>query len=287
VDFSGAERPGESVWITEAELSDGELTVESCRSARTAFDARDREAVLGGVVDRVDGVDVAGFDFPFGLPRAVIEELDGPDEWRATVPWVGEAFADADAFAEECKRGARRATGGDRTYLRRATDDPVGAKSPYHFFTHKQAYHGITDVLAPLLDRAAEVAPMTTERTTTGDGPVVLETYPAGTLRRLDLPDENYKDTTDDARRARESILRGLETEESSGDGVTETAGAVDDGRATPRVVVDGTDRERALSDDGGDALDSLIAAAGTARAVDRGFAVENRYDPLEGYVYV
>ncbi len=269
VDFSGADRPGESVWVTEATLSD-ELVVERCRSARAAFDTREREAVLAALVECVRGADAAGLDFPFGLPRAVIEELAGPTAWRETVAWVGETFADAEAFADRCKTAARARTGGERTYLRRATDDPVGAKSPYHFFTHKQAYHGITAVLAPLLDHGAGVAPMVDG----ADGAAtVIETYPAGTLRRLGLPDENYKDASEEARRTRASILRGLETGGTA---------------ATPRVVVGEGDRERALSDDGGDALDSLVAAVGTARAVEREFAVEtDRYDPLEGYVYV
>lgn len=276
VDFSGADRPGESVWITEGTLSDGDLVVARCRSARAAFDARGREAVLAALVERVCDADVAGFDFPFGLPRPVIEELAGPEEWRETVAWIGEEFTDAETFADRCKRAAGAATGGDRTYLRRATDDPVGAKSPYHFFTYKQAFHGTRRVLGPLLDRGATVGPMTGragETDADGERPTAIETYPAGTLRRLELPDENYKDASDDARRAREAILRGLET-----------GGEV----PTLQVVVDEEDRERALSDEGGDALDSLVAAVATARAVERGFAVDDgRYDPLEGYVYV
>lgn len=285
VDFSGADRPGESVWITEATLS-GDLVVERARSARAAFDARGRETVLAALVERVRDADAVGFDFPFGLPRAVIEELTGPGEWRATVAWIGETFADAGAFADRCKRAARAATDGERTYLRRATDDPVGAMSPYHFFTDKQAYHGTTQVLGPLLDGGVAVAPMTTaDAGADGKRPTVVETYPAGTLRRLGLPDQNYKDGSDDARRARESILRGLETG-ASPDGGERAPGR--DPASTPEVIVGETDRERALSDDGGDALDSLVAAVGTARAVERGFAVETgRYDPLEGYVYV
>jgi hypothetical protein len=212
----------------------------------------------------------------------VIERLDGPEEWRETVAWIEETFASAESFTDRCKRATGAATDGDRTYLRRATDDPVGAKSPYHFFTYKQAFHGTRQVLGPLLDRGATVAPMTTGAD--GEGLTVIETYPAGTLRRLGLPDENYKDTSDDARRIRETILRGLETGDEGGRAAT----AGNDPDPTPAVVIGESDRERALSDDGGDALDSLVAAVGTARAIERAFAVEaDRYDPLEGYVYV
>jgi hypothetical protein len=46
--------------------------------------------------------------------------------------------------------------------------------------------------------------------------------------------------------------------------------------------------REQCLGDPEGDALDSLIACVATARAVESGFVVEaDRYDPLEGYIYV
>lgn len=275
VDFSGAARPGESVRVAEASLDD-RLRVECCRSARAAFGASGREDVLAALVDHVDGRGVVGVDCPFGLPRPVVEALDGPTTWAETVRWVGETFVDADEFAGRCKAATRAATDGERTYLRRATDGPVGAKSPYHFFTHRQAFHGVRDVLAPLLDRGAGVAPMTGEP---ADGEsTVVEVYPAGTLRRLELPDENYKTASDEARRTRERILSGLE----AGDDDPGAAG----GR--PVTVADGRTRERVLADDGGDALDAVVAAVAAARASERDFAVDDgRYNPLEGYVYV
>ncbi|PSQ38316.1 hypothetical protein BRD10_04225 [Halobacteriales archaeon SW_12_71_31] len=275
--------PGESVWIAEASLDD-RLRVERCRSARTAFGASGRENVLAALVDHVDDRSVVGVDCPFGLPRPVVEALDGPTTWRETVRWVGETFVDADEFAGRCKAATRAATDGERTYLRRATDGPVGAKSPYHFFTHRQAFHGVRDVLAPLLDRGAGVAPMTGEP---ADGkPTVVEVYPAGTLRRLGLPDESYKTASSEARRTRERILAGLEAE-----GSVDTGADTDDSGGAggrPVTVADGRTRERVLADDGGDALDAVVAAVAAARAFDRDFAVDDgRYDPLEGYVYV
>jgi hypothetical protein len=276
VDFSGAKRPGESIWITEARLGDG-LTVERCRAAGETLGERGRAAVLSALVDHVDGAAVVGFDFPFGLPRPVVETLDGPATWSETVTWVRDEFPDAETFAERCQSAAQTATDGDRTYLKRATDGPVGAKSPYHFFTFRQAYHGVGEVLAPLLGREVAVAPMTVDRRGGGsrerdhrrDGrPTVVEAYPAGTLRRLDLPAERYKDDTEPARSRRERILAGVTEDEA--------------------VSVARTARTAALSDPGGDALDSLVAAVAAARALTTAFRVAaDRYDPLEGYVYV
>ncbi len=279
VDFSGAARPGDDVWITTASLAaDGDtLVVERLRSAEDALGASGREAVLAGLVDHVRDAAVVGFDFPFGLPRPVVAELGGPATWRETVAWVGREFTDADEFATRCKAATRARTDGERTYLRRVTDDPVGAKSPYHFFTVRQAYHGQTAVLGPLLDRGVAVAPMVADRR---DRPTAVEAYPAGTLRRLGLPAERYKDDTEAARTARERILSGLQTSEAA-------AGAAAD-PGTPRVVVDESGRSAALDDAGGDALDSLVAAVAAAGAMSRGFAPdESRYDPLEGYVFV
>jgi len=283
VDFSGAREPGESVWIAETTPDGDDLRVDRCRSARTALGASERADVLGSLVEYVDGHDVVGLDFPFGLPRPVTEV--GPGAWRETVRWVGKTFDDAEAFAEHCTATTRRDSGGERTYVGRETDGPVGAKSPYHFFTYKQAFHGMRDVLGPLLDRGASVAPMTGGGATTA-GTTVVEVYPAGTLRRLGLPDRRYKDASHEARRTRETILAGLE---GSGEPATGGDGATSGPTAVPRLAVgDDATRERVLSDAGGDALDAVLAAVAAARALDRGFEpVEERYDPLEGYVFV
>ena len=92
------------------------------------------------------------------------------------------------------------------------------------------------------VDGAVSVPPMEAPGEST-----VIEIYPAGTLRRLDTVDEGYKESTDEAAARRETILEALS--------------------AATKLEVDlpASVRERALEDDGGDALDSVIAAVATA----------------------
>ncbi|MFQ3320662.1 MAG: hypothetical protein ACI80F_002748, partial [Natronomonas sp.] len=68
----------------------------------------------------------------------------------------------------------------------------------------------------------------------------VIEIYPAGTLRRLETVDEQYKDSAHDARGRRDASLTRLESD---------TVGGI-------AVTMDEAVRETALSESGGDALD-------------------------------
>ena len=272
VDFSGAAQPGESIWLTETTVDDGRLRVDRCTSAGDALDATDRSTVLSGLVDRLlkDPPDAVGFDFPFCLPRAVLDDLAPSVESYDDVCDLFSGFDSATAMRDACTDSANAVTNGDRTYLRRATDDPLGAKSPYHFFTFRQCYHGVTEILGPLIDHGVTVRPMLD-----GNGPTVVEVYPAATLSRLGLPRENYKNDHEDARQTRKRIVEHLERRHA------------DDADGVVRPL-DGRTRTDLLNDTDGDALDSLVAAVATARALRRDFAVDDdRCDPLEGYIYI
>ena len=263
IDFSGSTEPGEDVWLTTGEWDGHRLRVTDARPASEAFDASGREAVLAGLRAFVREGDVTGLDFSFGLPRVIPPE--SVDSWAESLRWVREqGYADALAAQADWKDRAR-ASDADSVELKRATDSPVGASSPYSFITRYQTFHGMRDVLWPLVeDEAVAVQPMVDS-----DGPTLVEAYPAGTLRALGLPDTKYKDDAKypDAPAKRERILAGL----------------VEWGAEVPASI-----RGRLLGDPDGDALDSLVAAVATARAVASGFAVDGeRYEPVEGYIYV
>ncbi|SEW06941.1 DUF429 domain-containing protein [Halobacterium jilantaiense] len=266
VDFSGASRAGENIWVTEAVAEHGALTVRDCGRAddflADYYDSdpsTDRGPTLAALAAFVRAhPDAAfGFDFPFSVPGRVAAEAFGADSWRAVVAAVADC-EDADAFAEACVEGV----GGDAddTYLKRDTDREHGAFSPSHFFVQHQTYHGITGVLAAVAD-VARVVPFDA----LGDGgPVVAETYPAGVLDALGLHREGYKGTDDDHRTRRRQNL----------DGLAEAAS----------VTVPDRLRETYLDDHEGDALDSLLAAVAVFR--NRG---DWGHDPesLAGRIYV
>lgn len=267
VDFSGAARPGDDIWLASAEPTSGGLRVTACRSAQDAFDATGRADVLAalrGWLAAATGT--VGLDVSFGLPRAVLPAVD---DWPAALVWVAREFHAADARAMQTALKERaRASDADGVELKRATDGPTGASSPYSFITRYQTLHALRDLLAPLvLAKRVCVAPMVPcpgamARTR------LCEVYPASTLRALELPDERYKGGTHDGERERrQEIVAGLR------------AWGVELDDATAATLV---------AEGGGDALDSVVGVVAVARAAADGFAVDpSRYDPLEGYIYV
>ena len=277
VDFSGAQDAERNIWIAGGALTDDGLEIETLGSARELLsDASGREATHAALVDwlRERESAVVGLDFSFGLPSTLLDAIDDPPaDWGAFL----NAFPPAgctgpDAFEDWGKERTREATDGERAFLKRDTDGPVGASSPYGFIGSTITYYGVRDVLGPLVrgsdggEAVATVAPM---QTTAFEPPLtLLETYPAGVLDDLGLQRRNYKGASEAERDARRANLDGLTS-------------SVD-------VAVRDDDREIIVDDTGGDALDAVVAAAATLRAVDDSFEYDKeRYKPLEGYIYV
>jgi hypothetical protein len=102
-----------------------------------------------------------------------------------------------------------------------------------------------------------------------GDRPWIIETCPASTLKHAGLY-PSYKGPSGSARDARRHIVRGL----------------VRSGLVAP---LSPSLRRLAIDNTGGDALDSMIAAAATGRAFLTGALAPRLSDPhdhLEGRVY-
>lgn len=251
VDFSGAKRAGESLWLTESSVEDGTLSVRDCGRAPDVladyYDGEpttDREptlAALAAFVRNQSDATAFGFDFPFAVPRAVAEGAFDAATWRDVVAAVADC-GDADAFAEVCVEWTGANADDGATYLKRETDREHGAFSPYHFFVQHQTYHGVADVLAEV-EAGARIVPFDPPGT---GGPIVAETYPAGVLDALGLHREGYKGTeqSHEARRARNL------------DWLADLADV-----SVPEEL-----RQRYLDDADGDALDSLLAAVAVLR---------------------
>ncbi|WP_435195688.1 DUF429 domain-containing protein [Natronomonas sp. EA1] len=261
IDFSGAKRAGEKVWVASGEYDDG-LTIHAVRQGTELFGSADREPVLSGLREWIATQEGAvGLDCSFGLPR----QVHAHGSWRAFCEWFPDAFDGPEALQGECAERTKAITGGERTYLKRATDERTNARSPYHWLVGPQTYYGIAEIVAPLVERGVAVEPMVPIQ---GAAVRLLEIYPAATLRELGLPDTTYKGGHEGERERRETILAGLR----------------EWGVGLPAGV------ETTLLDDSeGDALDSVVAAVAVARAAEAGFVVgeESAYDPVEGYIYV
>jgi hypothetical protein len=199
---------------------------------------------------------IFGLDFPFSLPRGLVRGTS----WKEFVLSFDKAYKGPEEFRSLC-----RAEAGGRE-LKRHTDIESGAPfSPYNLRLFRQTYFGIRDVLAVLIKTdTARILPMQQPL----DGKAcVLEICPASTLKRenLSMP---YKGRADNRRAARLKILEAIEE------------------RLRLRVA-SSVLRSRIVSDIGGDALDSVIAALATFKAFRNRFALDAScaYD-IEGWIY-
>jgi len=266
IDFSGGARAGRKIWIASARRDGESLIVEDCvRGDALPGSSAAREDCLTALRRLIAGSGdaVFGLDFPFALPAQFMPQRT----WRDFVLTFGDRYESPDAFRGAC----RAATGGKA--LKRLTD--VETKTPfcpYNLWIYRQTYYGIRDLLAPLVrDDAARVLPMQepVERK-----PSLLEVCPASTLKRFGAEiGENlykpYKGKTSGHRRQRGRILAAIEAH-----------GVVVDARRLRRAV---------LADAEGDALDAIVAAYGTLRAIGHPGFPRPEWDPLyalEGYVY-
>jgi len=292
---------GDGTWIADGRAAGDRLRIDSLSpAAALAGGPRARPETLDalvGLVRSLDGDAAVALDFPFGVP---VELLDGgpdpaagpaaagpdgsdgsdgaddhagpvgPADWPAFVSGFRDRFPGPDAFAEACV-ARTRAVAPDRTYLRRATDERVGARSPYGFVVDTLAYHGIASVLARLVDddgiRVVPIEPPAADAT------LVLETYPAATFDRLGLARDRYKGADAPERDRRERNVAGLC--EPGPDG-------------TDGLIVTGDRRATAAADADGDAADALAAAraAFAATRSREALAVDDPRAAVEGWIY-
>lgn len=266
VDFSGAKDAGKNIWVAELACDDGARVVD-CSTAADRYDAStERDAALRGLTHHLaslGGDAAAGLDFPFALPREVYAEAD----WEAFLRQFPGFVADPAALQRRCQSRASLVEG-DRVQYTRATEDEVGGLSPYNRRLRAQTFYGIRDVLRPLvLTDAVRVAPM---QPLDANRPTLLEVYPAATLDRLDAEThrQGYKDGSEAARERRESNVAAIE--------------------AAGVEIPEGT-RESLLENDGGDALDAVLAAVATWEntADPSNLSVDDERRQAEGHIYV
>lgn len=266
VDFSAdRERAGEAMWIAEGVVENGLHVVETAPATDRLGVDRSRERVLPALTrflgKRGEGT-ATGLDFPFGLPNRVTAADSWPEFLRQFPSWAD----DPGDLSRESELRARLNGGGDATELLRATEEPLGAVSPYNEQLRTETFYGIRDVLRPLV--LADVVRAVPMQEVASDRPILLEVYPTGTLERLDAHDLRYVGDGDDARDRRAANIHLLET-----------AG----------VTIDDCVRDRALNDDDGDALDAVVAAVATYQHTRScaDLKTDDRTRSLEGHIYV
>jgi hypothetical protein len=239
VDFSGAADAARRLWIAEGRIRKGRLSIVDCApisrwAGQRAARADCHAAFLDLIAASPDAV--FGCDFPFALPEFLMQGKS----WVQLAGEFGARFPLPEDFREHCRALA------NGTERRRVCDREARVPfAAYNLRIYRQTFYGVRDVLAAAITRgSAAVIPM---QDCASDRAWIIEACPASTLKALNLY-RPYKGAEKRHRAQRRRILDHLQEH-----------GFI--------ATVDGQLRQVLLADEGGDAVDSVIAAAATARA--------------------
>ena len=263
VDFTSAPRRGKPIVVASGELRDDVFELNAINDVRSLADY---EAWL-----RKPGPWVGGFDFPFGLPRVALTDLDWPTDWAALTRYCRRLGREALRRAFDAHRAARPI--GDK-YCYRRGDAAAGSHSPLKLVNPPVALMFLEG--ACRLPEAGLTVPGMYE----GDPQrIALEAYPGFGVRRL-FPDEGRVSYKNDAPSkqtparadARRRIVARLER----------------DGLDGIRLHGDAQLISSLIQDGSGDRLDALLCALQAAWGVqrhERNFGLPTSMDPVEGWI--
>ena len=211
---------------------------------------------------------MAGFDFPFGLPREAVVDLGWPQQWPQLVAYCRRQGRDAFHAALDRYRESRP-TG--KRYAHRAADHPAGSHSPLKLVNPPVGLMFLEG--APrLLDAGVNIPglhPGDSQR-------VALEAYPGFSARQMvtgSYKNDAAAKQTPARRKARKSMVALLTT----GDNPF----GLDLTGSTQQL-------NSLVSDATGDRLDAVLCAMQAAWAWQRrddNYGLPANVDPLEGWI--
>jgi hypothetical protein len=212
---------------------------------------------------------VGGFDFPFGLPRQLVEHLGWPSQWRNCIEhYAGLSRAEIRttfaAFCDARPAGAK--------FAHRAFDERAGSSPSMKWVNPPVAY--MLHAAVPLLLAAGVHIPGLHP----GDPRrVALEAYP-GLLARELIGRRSYKNDdkvkqTPQRLIARKDLLTALENGQT---------------RLGLRIKLSNAQRDALVHDASGDSLDAVLCLVQAAWAHAHGaplYGLPANLDPLEGWI--
>jgi hypothetical protein len=212
---------------------------------------------------------LGAFDFPFGLPRELVEHLGWPGHWPELVqhyaglsrPDIRNAFT---AFCDAQPVGNK--------FAHRAADGPAGSSPSMKWVNPPVAY--MLHAGAPRLLAAGVHLPGLHEGDTQR---VALEGYP-GLLAREVLGNRSYK-SDDKAKQTPERLIARKDLITALENGQT---------RLGLRLKVSHAQRDLLADDASGDSLDAVLCLLQAAWAGQQGaprYGLPAEMDPLEGWI--
>lgn len=247
------------------------LAVGSARGGRVVLDRLERLETLeafGGWLARPQAW-IGGFDFPFGLPRELVEHLGWPLQWRDCMRHYGsltreEIRATFAAFCDARPQGGK--------FAHRAFDKLAGSSPSMKWVNPPVAY--MLHAGVPLLLAAGVHIPGLHE----GDpARVALEAYP-GLLARELIGRRSYKND-DRARQTPERLIARKDLITALENGAS---------RLGLRLKLSHAQRDALAEDASGDSLDAVLCLVQAAWAQQQGaprYGLPESLDPLEGWI--
>ncbi len=216
---------------------------------------------------RTPGPWLGAFDFPFGLPRELVETLGWPREWPALMEFYASLSREQirATFAAFCDT---RPAG--HKFAHRACDVPADSSPSMKWVNPPVAY--MLHAGVPLLIAAGVHMPALHEGDATR---VALEAYP-GLLARELIGARSYKSDAV-AKQTAERLIARKDLIEALEQGRT---------RLGLRLRLTHAQRDALAADASGDELDAvlcLVQAAWAAR--EPGYGLPAQIDPLEGWI--
>jgi hypothetical protein len=212
---------------------------------------------------------IGGFDFPFGLPRELVEHLGWPTDWRECMGHYASLTRAQirETFAAYC---AARPAGSK--FAHRRFDRQAGS-SPSMKWVNPPVAYMLHAAVPLLLDAGVHIPGLHA-----GDAQrVALEAYP-GLLARELIGRRSYKSDekarqTPDRLIARKDLITALEQGRT---------------RLGLRLKLTHPQRDALVDDASGDSLDAvlcLVQAAWAAQHGAPGYGLPDHLDPLEGWI--
>jgi hypothetical protein len=212
---------------------------------------------------------ICGFDFPFGLPRELVEHLGWPTDWRDCIrhyatlarPQIRATFA---AFCDARPAGSK--------FAHRRFDKLAGSSPSMKWINPPVAY--MLHAALPLLLDAGVHLPGLHDGDT---GRVALEAYP-GLLARELIGRRSYK-SDEKAKQTPERLIARKDLITALEQGRT---------RLGLRLKLSHAQRDQLADDASGDSLDAVLCLVQAAWAAHQGaprYGLPEDLDPLEGWI--
>jgi hypothetical protein len=263
LDFTSAPKRAKPITCAACDLEGQTLRLHTLEQIETF-------AVFEAVLER-EGPWIAGFDFPFGQPRKLIDNLGWPVTWQGYVAQV--ANMSSDEFVNMLGEYRSVRPTGDKQHLRQA-DVLAHSRSPMMLYgvpVGRMFYKG-----APRLLRSSlNILPCRP----TSDSRTGVEAYPRLVANRWIGAQQGYKH--DNRRKqilaqlmARQAIITGLQNDLAQYYGC--------------EMVLSEVHSNAMLNDASGDTLDSVLCAIQAAWAYlqrKQGYGIPQDCDSLEGWI--